>query len=344
MSFAILRHGKISSTSKGAAIAHNHRLGDVDQVNIDKDLKHLNRCFMGEGLMDRISALLPQKMRKDAVVAVEVLLTASPEFFDAIEKDRTKLATNPRFTQWLKLTLDWAKKEFGGNLVDATLHMDESTPHLHLMAVPLTKDGRLCAKEVMARAELQRRQTEYATAVSTVGLSRGDPASETKRRHIALKEKPGSGGRAAQLEAELAKALADLNRQRKLSLEWSNKDLAKIKALQAEVASLEEKLTKAEAREVGLKKKIEDEAAKVTPAQFAAPEAPKTAVEAIPAKWADIPLATKSDAACGTVAGVYGRQVVLHVGQGRHVLHTVPDGQPVPRVQQTEQNKPGIAR
>lgn len=365
MSFAILRHGKISSTSKGSAIAHNHRTFDGDQVNIDGTMKHLNRCFMGEGLGDRINALLPQKMRKDAVVAVEVLLTASPEFFDEIEKDRTKLATNPTFAKWLKKTLDWAKKEFGKNLVDATLHMDESTPHVHLMAVPLTKDGRLCAKEVMARAELQRRQTQYAAAVSDLGLSRGDPASETKRRHIGLKEKPGSGGQLAQVQAQLDKAKADLLRLQKLSKEWSDKDLAKVKALKTEAASLAEQLTQAKAKEVTLTKKIDDQAAKLveeeakfaamsahyqaeldkgTPAHLIAPEAPKTPVEAIPAQWADIPIATKMDATYGTPVGIYGRQVVLHVGRGKHVLHTVPDGQPVPRLQQTEQSKHGIAR
>lgn len=320
---------------------------------------------MGEGLGDRINALLPQKMRKDAVVAVEVLLTASPEFFDGIEKDRAKLAANPKFVQWLKKTLDWAKKEFGKNLVDATLHMDESTPHIHLMAVPLTKDGRLCAKEVMARAELQRRQTEYATAVSDLGLSRGDPASETKRRHISLKEKPGSGGKTAQLEAQLAKAMADLDRQRKLSKQWSDTDLAKIKVLNAEVASLAEQLTQSKAKEVTLTEKIDDQAAKLvdaeakfaamaahyqaelakgTPAHLIAPEATKTPVEAIPSQWADIPIATKMDAAYGTPVGVYGRQVVLHMGRGRHVMHTVPDGQPVPKLKQTEQEKGGVAR
>lgn len=245
MSFAILRHGKISSTSKGAAIAHNHRTGNVDQVNIDGAMKHLNRCFMGEGLAARIDALLPEKIRKDAVVAVEVLLTSGPEFFDGIEKDRTKLSKNPRFLDWVQKTLNWAKNEFGGNLVDATLHMDESTPHIHLMAVPLTKDGRLCAKEVMARSELQRRQTGYAEAMRPFGLVRGEPAAETKRRHIGLKEDAGSGGKAAQVQAQLDRAKADLLRLQKLSKEWSDTDLAKIRVLEAAL-----KETKAEADKV----------------------------------------------------------------------------------------------
>lgn len=330
MSYAILRHGKIKNTSRGVAIAHNHRLGNVDQVNIDKDRKHLNRCFMGEGLADRIDALLPEKIRKDAVVSVELLVTSGPEFFDEIEKDRVKLSANPRFIQWVQKTLDWAKKEFGGNLVDATLHMDESTPHIHLMTVPLTKDGRLCAKEVMSRTELQRRQSEYAAAVSGFGLKRGDPASETKRRHIGLKENPSSSGKVAQMEAQLAKARADLDRLQKLSKKWSDADLAKVKDLEARLAtvSLERDALKTE---LEAKRQIEAE------------EPSNGLQEAFDAQWKGLGEATQAEARVGTPVAVQGRQVVFHVGRGRHVMHTVQQGQPMPKLQ-TEQQKPGLSR
>jgi len=390
MSFAILRHAKIKSSTKGAAISHNHRLSEVEKININPAQKHLNRSFLGDGAKDRIDALLPPKMRKDAVVSVETLLTASPEFFDGLEKDREKLAKNPVFLAWVDQSLGWAKKEFGSNLVDAVLHMDESSPHIHILSVPLI-DGRLCAKEVMARKELQRRQTEYFQAVKGFGLERGVPAEETKRRHIGLKEDAGSGGKAAQVQAQLDRAKADLLRLQKLSKEWSDKDLAKVRALEAtitsknaafeslkaeaialitplrtEVKTMKTQITQLEAENAQLAKDLADakkfaairsnyqaEKATGTPAHLIIPdaqvknepiEAPKTPVEAIPAQWADIPIATKMDAAYGTPVGVYGRQVVLHMGRGKHVMHTVPDGQPVPKLKQTEQEKGGVSR
>lgn len=369
MSFAILRHGKISSTSKGAAISHNHRLGNIDQVNIDGTMNHLNRCFMGDGLAGRIDALLPEKIRKDAVISIELLLTSGPEFFNEIEKDRAKLSKNPRFLDWVQKTLDWAKKEFGGNLVDATLHMDESTPHMHLMAVPLTKDGRLCAKELMSRPELQRRQTEYAKAMEPFGLKRGDPAAETKRRHIGLKENPASGGKLAQVEAQLA-------RLRKLSKEWSDVDLARVKALETELAEVvsERETLKKEVETMGKALKLASERdhelvaeltelRKTKPKTQASPEILKAvdrilidqaserlekgaqkAQEAIPAEWVGLPIANSTQAQNGVPRGIYGRQVVLSVGRGNHVIHTVPDGQLMPKIQQTEQQKSGISR
>lgn len=321
MSFAILRHGKIKSTSKGAVIAHNHRLGDVDQVNINRDQKHLNRCFMGDGLAERISAKMPAKIRKDAVVSVEVLLTSGPEFFDGIEKDRTRLATNQTFLAWVKTSLDWAKKEFGGNLVDATLHMDESTPHIHLMAVPLTKDGRLCAKEVMARTEMQRRQSGYAEVMKPFGLARGEPATETKRRHIGLKEEAGSGGRASQLAAQLAKIKVDYEKATRTAANQQKLNISNFHLIN----------------------KLQDEI-KELKARKAAVKTPEPAQEVLPKEWAGIPIASKLEALHGTPVAVYGRQVVLHIGRGKHVMHVIQEGLPLPKIQQTERQRGGIGR
>lgn len=256
MSFAILRHGKIKGTGKGAAISHNHRLSDDGKINIDKAKAHLNIFFDGVGAKDRIDAKMPAKHRKDAVVAVEILLTSGPEFFDAIEIDREKLAVDPKFLAWVERSIGWAKKEFGANLVDAVLHMDESSPHIHVLTVPLTKDGRLCAKEVTARAEMQRRQTQYAEAMKPFGLERGTPASETKREHIPLKGKPGSGGKAAQevkvQAALLEKAKGSFVRQQALNVAnfhkinemtaEAKKMDAYAKNLQAELVASNEKL------------------------------------------------------------------------------------------------------
>lgn len=328
MSFAILRHAKISNSTKGTAIAHNHRTVTGEQINIEPTLKHLNQYFFGEGVKGRIDAKLPEKMRKDAIISVEILLTASPEFFDGLEKDRTKLAKNPVFLDWVKQSKKWVEAEFGKNLVDLVLHMDESTPHFHALAVPLTKDGRLCAKEITARPEMQRRQTDYARAMDKFGLKRGDPAAETKRRHIGLKEAPGAGGQASQLAAQLAATQAELKKVQgffanlqKLSMG----DVAKIAALKKELAAKELEIAELKAK------------------QQVVPEPSNGLQEAFDAQWKGLDDATQADARVGIPVAVQGRQVVFHMGRGRHVMHTVQQGQPMPKLQ-TEQQKPGLSR
>lgn len=65
--------------------------------------------------------------------------------------------------------------------------MDEKTPHLHLTFVPLTKDNRLCAKEVIGnRASLTKWQDDFHAymAEKYPDLERGESARTTGRKHI----------------------------------------------------------------------------------------------------------------------------------------------------------------
>ena len=73
------------------------------------------------------------------------------------------------------------------NIVSAVVHMDEKTPHLHLTFVPLTKDNRLCAKEIIGnRANLTKWQDDFHAymVVKYPDLERGESASKTGRKHI----------------------------------------------------------------------------------------------------------------------------------------------------------------
>ena len=54
------------------------------------------------------------------------------------------------------------------------LHRDEKTPHLHVVTVNLTKDGRLSAKEILGNPKaMQERQDRYAEQMKSFGLERG---------------------------------------------------------------------------------------------------------------------------------------------------------------------------
>jgi hypothetical protein len=71
--------------------------------------------------------------------------------------------------------------------VSAVEHMDEKTPHLHLTFVPLTKDNRLCAKEILGnRANLTKWQDDFHAYMveKYPDLERGESASKTGRKHI----------------------------------------------------------------------------------------------------------------------------------------------------------------
>ncbi len=65
--------------------------------------------------------------------------------------------------------------------------MDEKTPHMHLSFVPITKDGRLSAKDILGnRKNLTKWQDDFWKFMvkKYPDLERGESASETGRTHI----------------------------------------------------------------------------------------------------------------------------------------------------------------
>ena len=86
---------------------------------------------------------------------VDTLITASPEFF----KKKSPKEIQEFFQRAADFLIGRVGKE---NIVSAVVHMDEKTPHLHLTFVPLTKDNRLCAKEIIGnRANLTKPLFSY---------------------------------------------------------------------------------------------------------------------------------------------------------------------------------------
>ena len=88
------------------------------------------------------------------------------------------------FDEWCKATVEFAKERFGTeNVVSAQLHMDEQTPHIHIMCTPLVqdKDGieRLNYYEMLGKeAIFGNIQDEYTNAVSYIGYHRGERNSQ----------------------------------------------------------------------------------------------------------------------------------------------------------------------
>ncbi len=69
-----------------------------------------------------------------SVVADEMLFTSDTDFFDNLSKEEMMI--------WVEETLKFVYEDLGykkEQVIHATLHMDEKTPHIHLVVVPLVK-------------------------------------------------------------------------------------------------------------------------------------------------------------------------------------------------------------
>ncbi|WKN46532.1 MobV family relaxase [Tunicatimonas pelagia] len=117
-------------------------------------------------------------IRKDAVRYVNLMLSGSPE-------QMSKLEQQGKLTDWMQANYRYVASEFGKeNIVRFAMHLDEKTPHIHATVVPLTKDGRLSAKEYLFghKEKLRGFQDRYAKAMEPFGLERGLKGSRSKHQ------------------------------------------------------------------------------------------------------------------------------------------------------------------
>lgn len=122
------------------------------------------------------------RTRSNSVLALDTLYTASSEFFQG--------KTNEENDTFFRDCLKFHKRHFG-HIISAVIHYDETTPHLHVISVPLTQDGRLSARDVIGnKAKMSKAQDEFFEQVGKgYGLERGiHMDGQEKKKHISAQE------------------------------------------------------------------------------------------------------------------------------------------------------------
>ena len=184
---AILRFEKHKGHPAGPLEAHHERKKEQYASNPDIDTSRSKYNFHIVKPDGRYYHFIQSRIeqarcrtRKDSTRFVDTLITASPEFF----KGKSPKEIAAYFQRAADFLIDRVGRE---NIVSAMVHMDEKTPHLHLVFVPLTKDNRLCAKEIIGnRANLTKWQDDFHACMveQYPDLERGESASKTGRKHI----------------------------------------------------------------------------------------------------------------------------------------------------------------
>lgn len=170
-----------SSTSSGALGRHIDRKHVPDNARKEDQDKNFSLVTSPTGSLKKdIDQRITEgykktkKIRESAVRSCGVIFSGSHEQMKKIEKA-------DMIDEWAKDTYDFACDRWGKeNVVRATVHMDEKTPHMHLHFVPLTPDGRLSAKEIVSRDNLKALQNDYAEIMQEYGLERGQQKSREK--------------------------------------------------------------------------------------------------------------------------------------------------------------------
>ena len=174
--YAIFRVKKLKTNSEIAgAVSHAMRTRPTPNIVSGG----MNRVLWGSPTPapDIHAKIDAAQSRSNSVKCIEVLATASPDFFKDMKKGD--------FKKWVNASCNHLLKTFGkDNVVHLQLHLDESTPHITGFIVP-NKDGRLNARHWLGGKEAMRElQTGYHDAVKHLGLERGVKGSKATHQQV----------------------------------------------------------------------------------------------------------------------------------------------------------------
>lgn len=167
--------------------ASNITLINTFNVKKAKDLQvKLNSFYIEKGIT----------VRKDNVLAIDLVVTTSPEYWPSDWQTTLNTARTQKFIKtWVDLQLQTAEKEFGAAAIKfATLHLDETTPHIHFLITPeqekvvtyKNRHGSTNKTENILNAKRfnpsfwTKFVTNYAKAHEHLGLLRGSATSITE--------------------------------------------------------------------------------------------------------------------------------------------------------------------
>ena len=187
MAYAIIRSEKRKIGSCAAIEKHHERKKEQykSNPNIDPALTPLNYHLVQPTKSYRMMALerieeVGAKRRKDSVVLQDGLITASPEWMQS--------KTPQEQAEYFNYAFEFLKDRYGeANFKSVVVHLDEATPHMHFVFVPITEDGRLSSKDVIGGPKgMTKLQDDFYEFMARKypELSRGIPARVTHRTHL----------------------------------------------------------------------------------------------------------------------------------------------------------------
>ena len=183
MSYAVIHVQKFKMNDvKGIQIHNQRESPNSKNTDIQRDKSALNYDLRNPEPVNynhKVKEIIKEgytvdkAIRKDAVVMTGTLVTSDKEFFSTLSQAEQK--------KYFQDTYDYLKGRYGEkNIVAAVVHLDEKTPHMHVVSVPITEDGRLSTKTLFDRKALRELQSELPKLLQDNGfeVKRGELGSD----------------------------------------------------------------------------------------------------------------------------------------------------------------------
>ena len=186
----VARMQKMKAVNLGGAYRHNERIFENhSNKDIDTSRSHLNyelterdrELSYKSQIEDYINEnkVSERAIRKDAVLCDEWIITSDKAFFEKLDQEKTR--------DFFETAKNYFAENYGEeNIAYASVHLDESTPHMHMGVVPF-ENGKLSSKAMFDREELKKIQDELPKYMNEHGfdLQRGELNSEAKHKTVA---------------------------------------------------------------------------------------------------------------------------------------------------------------
>ena len=202
MSYAIIRNTKCKRENLKGIFRHNERSNkNYSNENIDKEKSYLNYSLKSpqysyEKEFDRIKEKynLKGQIKTVSNIACEYIITSDHDYFEGIGEEETKRF----FETAYKFVSEY--KDLGEQyIMSAKVHMDEQTPHMHLVFLPVvhTTDKKGNSIDKLACSEFWKAKDSYRQLQDAFykymvengfNLQRGLPKEETGREHYSVEE------------------------------------------------------------------------------------------------------------------------------------------------------------
>ena len=202
MSYAIIRNDKLTRVDAQGSYIHNDRRSKGhSNKDIDPTRTHLNfYCKKNELTyikeFDKMKKEYDLKgtIRSNSIIMCEMMITSDNDFFDKIGLEETKRY----FKESYKFVCNY--KNLGEKyIVSAAVHLDETTPHMHLVYIPVihTKDkeskdiDKICCRDFWkGRDSYRQLQNAFHKYITSKGfdLERGLPVEETGAKHEKIED------------------------------------------------------------------------------------------------------------------------------------------------------------
>ena len=194
----ILRVGKLKRTGRHSlAACGGHLARTTETPNADSSRTHLNEWLVGDAdiagaVQSKLERARITRVRTDATLANDVMLSVSPHWFRPDSPDAAGTWDAKRLAVFKREASAFLREQFGNRLVAAVLHLDESTPHIQAIVVPIMKrkddkpGWRLSGKDMFNQAALTRLQSAWEARLAPHGV--GPRQQGSRARHTTLRQ------------------------------------------------------------------------------------------------------------------------------------------------------------